>query len=607
MIRRLHHLHRAYAISIVLLAIAAHPAVAGGLSAPQRELEAHAAQLGIAPPGRNSLARVRRAIVDRELELARAADPRNHAQLVSRLMQRFDQAQALAPAPLHVLFGFSRMIDAKATLSPHVLSHAAAKLIAGGLRRDALLELIDRGPAGGGWGVIDRPERLVAAIIRHQLVGEGKSLQLAISAEVGRWLEEVWRDTQTPLRRSTGGAANFGANLAATLPGVRVTFHSAQAISPEQAERFTPGVRVVTANSGPRGVPASEAADPSAPTKVNYSLEAPGNLAFSILGEDRLSVDGQVRRLTTPADDGRIILSTAASYPPVFDPKMGKTGLTALARENDLFVAVGLHYLANYEGAELASTAGRLRWQLGFMKRVNPRLYIHYQYVRARDPKKEWEVFRAVRGRIDSMSLNAVELDDLLANLDGHVLDPSSGPLHIPKLPVATRAEIEDPVRMEARGRALLDAMGLERLHLHGFDVDLILVRGGDAERMGREGLAAMKGRQAGVNKVVGESGEIRSPADHFRVLPTLSANGLRAVQRYADHVAARDRLPEAAREAIVVEGRYVPGPQGDSDRDRVAVSITPTRHFHANAGGLVSLGDTLDITTLVHAIKPAR
>jgi hypothetical protein len=119
---------------------------------------------------------------------------------------------------------------------------------------------------------------------------------------------------------------------------------------------------------------------------------------------------------------------------------------------------------------------------------------------------------------------------------------------------------------------------------------------GGSEARLAREGRAAFKERALGVAKVVGASGEIRSRRDLFPMVPTVEADSLAALQRFADYLTHRDRLDARARNRIVRSGRYRGG------RDGISVSITPTRQFHSSEGGLVSLGDTIDITALLSA-----
>jgi ADP-dependent phosphofructokinase/glucokinase len=560
-----------------------------------------APQAGVALTN-HSLVALDKAVLRQEARLAEQADPRNTPSFVARYQHRFARAQRMRPRTSRVLFGFTRLIDAKVMLSPALIETAAKD---GAVDRARLLALIDSGPAMGTWGSIDDPTTLLAAVLRHQVAGEGKSLQLQITSKLSQWLETVLARGNFKVKRSVGGAAAFGANLVSVFPGTRVTFHSAQTVSPEQARGFTRGVRVVTASTSAKGAPARRVADPEAPTKINYIIESGAGVLLPRIdrtapgAEALLRVDGRWRAARTADLAGRIILSTQASYDPTFDPKLKRAQLEQLARFNDVFVLVGLHYLTSYEPSELARVARRLERQLRVLRAANPELYVHYQYVRAKNVENEWRAFRAVHGLIDSMSLNATELRALARALQGKRLEPRRRTVRIEALGEQNqedeRQAQEEPSEIYRLGQELMLALGLRRLHVHGYDVDLILQRNGNARSMRRQSMAAMKGRQVGVNKVVGASGEIRRSADLWPVTPSVSGQGLGALQRFGDFLAREEGLNPAARQRVVESGIYLDGADG------VSVAISPSRRFNTIRGGLVSLGDTLDLTTLVY------
>jgi hypothetical protein len=558
----------------------------------QREIVAHARSLGLvnsmetrgAGTANNKVSSklttgLSKAIVSAEVAKAAQIDPRSTPAFTKRWYRRFSRAQDLKPAKQRVLFGFSRLIDAKVKVTP---GFASALSTHAELDPTTLASARRAGPRPDGtWGVIDSPEKLVAAMEHDKLHGGGASLQLQISPAVSAWLERVIAQTGTVVSRAVGGAAAYGANLATHFNGTQVSFHSAQTVSPEQARGFVPRVRIVTRESGPRGVSSRNprASDPTSPTKTNYILESVG----------------------TGRNVGRIILSTEATYPPTFDPSMGKKELGALARANDVFIMVGPHYLTGYEPRQLERTGLRLRWQLREMRRANPDLLVHYQYVRAKDPTKEWRTFRLLDGMIDSLSLNATELGALVENLAGHPIRMNGGTVRLPKLPPATsRDDLEQPARIHQLATALIQGLGIERLHIHAYDVDMILVRGGSAARMHREGQAALKGRQLGINKVVNPSGQVRYRREGWPLIPTLEGQSLGTLHRFADALQTGGKIDQRGRALLVEQGLFMDRSSG------ISVSVTPTRQFHLDPGGRVSLGDTFDITTLLHAHRPA-
>ncbi|MCC6749245.1 MAG: hypothetical protein IT371_16400 [Deltaproteobacteria bacterium] len=580
------------------------------------ELVEHARELHLlsrnqVPTSRREVAALRRAIVAEELRLAQQADPRNTTALVHHVMRRFARAQGMQAEPLRVLFGFSRMIDVKTAVSAGFMRKMEEALLAQGVNKAELLARINRGrPAGKG--PVDRLDDLMVELVREQVAGEGEPKPILVTTRLAREVQQTLSTGQNAVsvREATGGAPAFGSNLAQLFHQVVASFHSSGRLSRRQNDAFEPGVRIVTRESGPEGA-APLAVDPAsgkplsygprAKTKVNVIIQSPAGLDFgSFMGERQLTIDGKVYPCRTSAKVGRVVLSTEASFAPTFDPRLTKAELGALGKANDLFVLAGMHYLTSYAPERLARAGQRLRWQLGVMRAANPDLYVHYQYVKAKDPAKEAQVFRALQGRVDSISLNATELWELARNLDRQPLVPGRAPLAMPaQEEPAERKVAERPERIYELARFLLEAMALERVHIHGYEVDLIVTRRGSSERMSREGLAALGGRQLGLNKVVNPSGELRTRKDVWAVLPTLQASSFGAIQRFADGLVAEGRLSRSARDAAVRNGVF------QDAKDGTWVSVTPTRQFHGSLpGGLISLGDTIDISTLLRSFR---
>ena len=163
--------------------------------------------------------------------------------------------------------------------------------------------------------------------------------------------------------------------------------------------------------------------------------------------------------------------------------------------------------------------------------------------------------------------------------------------------------------------RAIADALGLPRVHLHGLYGDLVVVtdphpddghvgtgtgitEGVDVDRTRT---ALLRARQLASMKAAADSGEITGPNDLFDVVPTVQGRCLAAVQRFGDAVAAAHGLSGAERADVVADWHWQ-DPLGKRQ-----VFFVPSRGIHDRTGGTVSLGDTIDVSALVLARTRGR
>jgi ADP-dependent phosphofructokinase/glucokinase len=573
----------------------------GGSSSAQRqaamrELVAHARALGVAGgevgvaassgPTAESLAP---AVQKAELARGTALDARVDAHDMARAVDRATRAAALQPARQNVLFGFTRVVDAKVALTPQVLGALADEC--GRRYGDQLLHAIDQGP-GDGALVWSRPQgqvELVASLVRQLVKGGGASLQIAITPEQARWLEDVVAAEGVDVARAMGGAGAFAANLASAFAPLRPRFFSRDPLPAGIADRFAERVEVVDGHAA--AAPARSRAS-NEPARVNYSAEYGGGQTLAILGRTALKIDGKTTPLSTTAA-GRVILGTSAKdVTPGFDG-VERAALQKMARDNDVFFFVGSHYLTQGAPADAHAQAEQLAASLDVMKAANPRLVRHLQYVVPKVAAQEATVLGALRGHIESMSLNAVEVPALLHRLHAAGLAAADADPHAP------RATAETPAEMVRGALGLADAMQVGRVHLHGLEGDLLVVTGRvDVERTRA---ALLKARQVAAMKATNTSGEIKSRDDLFDVVPVVQGSGLAAVEAFADDLARRHGLSTEERDRVARDWCFT-----DVTHDRT-VFFVPSRGIHDRTGGTVSLGDTIDATALLFARAEGR
>ncbi|MBI1944264.1 MAG: hypothetical protein HYS27_01140 [Deltaproteobacteria bacterium] len=559
-----------------------------GGTAAARELLLHAVELGVPVTGD-----VAGAIQAAELVQGQTTDTRVTAADMERAVARSKRAEHLKASPQTDLFGFTRVVDAKVPLT----SASLGALVSGCGDEAALLVAIDQGPPGGGtvWARPGNPVELIASLVRQIALGDGASKQLAVAPELSRWLDETLAAAGFSPKKAMGGAGAFAANLAAAV-GADARFFSAEQIPEAIADRFAPGVTLVD-KAGARHAP--DAFADQTPARVNLSLEYGAGLALELCGRTSVRVNGADVALV-PGGNSRVIVGALAK-----DVRPGLQGvddatLTKLAKDTDLFFFVGAHYLTQAPSEQAAAEeAKKLAAALATMKKANPALVIHAQYVVPKAFENEPVVWGALKGALDSLALNVVEVAPFVdALVDGGLCQ---GKRSTGKVPVEVpREAAEDPLHMLEGALMIADGLSLPRVHLHGLEGDLVVSAKGTpgAKDPERQTLALVKARQLAANKAANDTGEIKSADDVWPVVPSVRGTGLAALHRFADALQARFGLSDRER-ALVVERWWWQNPA-----DGTVIHFVPSRGIHDRTGGTVSLGDTIDASALMFALE---
>ncbi|HEY4222618.1 MAG TPA: ADP-dependent glucokinase/phosphofructokinase, partial [Myxococcota bacterium] len=413
-------------------------------------------------------------------------------------------------------------------------------------------------------------------------LGGGASKQIVPEPEVSAWLDRALASEGEggAVRLALGGAGAFAANLAHAV-GVEASFYSSEPVPQGIADRFAPGVKHVDKTAS------VSKSTSDALARTNTAAEYESGARYSVAGVD-----------FTAIGNGRVIVGSKAK-----DVKPGFAGvsddaLRKLGTSTDLFFFAGVHYLT--QGSTAEADAADLGRALDVMKRANPKLLRHAQYVVAKAPENEAVVWAALRGHVDSLAMNSVETAPFVDALHDGGLTPVDIDPHLPK------ESAEDPAHMIESAFAIHDALELKRTALHGFEGDLVISAPGTpgADDPNRQRLALLKARQLASNKAANESGEIKSADDVWPVVASVRGTGLAAVHRFADALQARYGLSDKAREQIVERWWFKDdGPSGTG----TTIHFVPSRGIHERAGGTVSLGDTIDAAGLMFATSSSR
>ncbi len=543
--------------------------------AAARERFAHAAALDCADTVE--------ALAAAEAAVAHRIDPRVTSTTYGAASARADAARALHPAPQTVLCGFTRLLDAKISLDARAVCALVDQLTSP--ERTQLATAIGSGP-GDGDVVWPRPAtrvELVASLVRQLVLGSGASSQLQVSPALAAFVEHAAIAAGSPNHRALGGAGAFATNVLAALD-VQARFFACDPLPAAIAERFADAVHVVDRH-GVRQPARVACCDDDA--RINVSCEYGAGQPFRVGDDDTLAFDGVPRRLVT-SGAGRVILgSTAADIVPGFDG-VSDEALARIAADVDIFFCVGTHYLTRSEDA--GTRAAVLARHLDVMRTSQPRLLRHLQYVVPKVASREVEVLAALRGHVDSLSMNAVEVPALLHRL------ARAGLVDVDVDEHQSRTRSEEPDALVHAAFALAEALQLSRVHLHGMLGDLIVQS--DVDDPDRVCLALLRARQLASMKAAIRGGELVCAQDLFDVAPTVDGASLAAVERFADVVAQRFGLDAADRTRVAQQWHC----RRPSSRQHVV--FVPSRGIHDRAGGTVSLGDTIDIAALVFSTR---
>jgi ADP-dependent phosphofructokinase/glucokinase len=557
-------------------------------AAELRELTVHAQQLGCEPNPS--------AIAKAELKAAQKLDPRVSPADLERAVDRARRARDLVPVRQNVLCGFTRVVDAKLKLGPELVSKLCADV--GKDSADLLLAAIDKGPgpeAAPGTIAFPHPHtkvELVASLVRQLVLGKGASLQLPISSELATWLEHEVNGNG--LSMAMGGAGAFAANLMSALRNVRPRFFAKDPLPEKIADRFAPRVEVVTANGSTTTT--TKHRDQS-PARVNFSCEYDDGAVLSVLGRGALKINGETVPLVS-SGAGRVILGTKAKDVVPGFADVDDAALWKMGKEHDLFFMVGSHYLTQSSPAVAGAQAAELGRALDVMKAANSKLVRHLQYVVPKVAAQEATVLGALKGHVESLSMNAVELPALIDRLH------TAGLSRVDENPNLSRDLAEDAPAMITGARALKEALGLSRVHLHGLYGDLIICNaadGGTTVDVDRTRLALLRARQLASMKATNDTGEIKSSDDIFDVAAVVQGRCLAAVHRFADALMHLHGFDDAVRKEIVRDWCF------KDPRSNEVIFFVPSRGIHDRSGGTVSLGDTIDASALVFGKAEGR
>ena len=288
-------------------------------------------------------------------------------------------------------------------------------------------------------------------IILKDCLAGGKSFHIVLEdLSLLDWLDEHF----VGARENMGGQAGIIANQMATL-GAASTVYT-PLLSPKQARLFVDGVSTPVLVNGKLDIqPVSKAARTSDETKINWIFEYAKGEAVTFGGET----------VTTPRAN-RVILATRPKGSVMSFDEETAEHLPELGENIDVAFMAGYHY------AEPMNSCGRTFdefmedsvKQLHGLKKRNPELVIHFEYVPMKRPELEPKMLQAICQEIKSFGINENEIKRVLREYGYE----------------AEMQAIEDDERaytLYKGALALFRHMKLDRIHLHNLGYYVLILK----------------------------------------------------------------------------------------------------------------------------------
>jgi hypothetical protein len=538
--------------------------------------------------------------------------------------ERSVAAQTLRPNPAWTLFGFSRCIDAKATLNNASLQTLLTRMDVNVGELEGYLQTQPEGP-------LDTPTKLLGALLGHIANDGGSSVRINLDSPMKQWVETVLGAVFPDYSMAQGCNPAFAANIDAAMTASdtdrnRTYFDSGEDTLPaQQVTYFARNVRFVGGDMSPpdfEGRRQNDPAlrDPNTLARVNFAFEAAAGEKFRFPSG---------REITVPTTGARCNMSTNVERnTPTLHAALHDEGvLEGFAQQLGLFYVAGLHYTAAYDDEQRTCVLNDFVSHATRMKAANPSLLVHHQYVEFKNPSAEAEAFELLQKSnraFTSMDLNARELAPLIRNIASRFPDATAGiQTALPDGSKTTEAlQLVYPMAVW-----LLETLQLERLSVHAFRYDLLLRRKSSTEsatsfaNKTRDSVAdLLKSTQLAASKMANATGEIKTPSDIVPFYWYTTQPGVSEVLRFW-YLLEQNQYPTTAA-ALLNNQSLWPRPtdaplQGNAEAfDRAtgwkqaaldgyylsgdfSVIVVPTPQYYVETGGKISLGDTRSFAPL--------
>lgn len=286
--------------------------------------------------------------------------------------------------------------------------------------------------------LVETPEQFLSVLLSALRLG--KSLQCIVSDQLTPWFEKNF----TSRREEIGGQAGIIANLMASLGAESILY--TPMLSSKQATLVKENVKYPVLEDGALKLEhVHTAASDEDPTKVNWIFEYAKGDTYNLFGET-----------TVVPRANRVIFATRPKGLTMAFNKEYEAVLTEMGSFVDVGFMAGYHNVASEmpDGRSAEDYIEAERQNLSSMITGNPKAKFHLEYVTPKSVEFELPMLRAMTSVIKSFGINENEIKLVLDRL-GRTAE------------LEGVKKCESAVSLYLAGKALLDALDLERIHIH--------------------------------------------------------------------------------------------------------------------------------------------
>jgi HEAT repeats len=544
-------------------------------------------------------------------------------EIVQRTNEDFEASFNLAVSSAETtLFAFSSNIDvgcffensevAQAIIDRAIEDAVAEGIVDGRTRLDVLQEIADIIKKNDDDTYVYNKAQFVAHVLKlfvYQGKNDGGGRIDIRNKDLPPWINELFAGHQTV---KLGGLPAHGGNFADLVgypAAVYTIFHS-----PDQALAYTSDVPFYDLKNGTifKAKDPSKA-NPNHPTKYNSPIEIPKDITMS-LPKDLIALlqpyikefTGVLRKTKPDRTICKVPYLDNKGNPIEIEPVFPKGSLETVAQHETL-VLNGYHYLPDlkklYKGTRrYERMCKKIRKQLTFLKYLHKGLTIHLEY--AGSPANVDYLRDVVMGNFTSMSVNHTEIRGVVQSLRkllGYTYDdpPPS-----------------DELTNYYYARELATVLGLNRVYIHGQDLDMTIIMTTDnkqemIQKLRSERQAIFVGKQRVYQWLTGKPIQPTMPPED---LPSrlLKDEGFDALVRNV-HAFVEQMLPNPENnEEIELEqlhrtleiskdGFMVASPGNFS------VAWGPSKEIYERLAQATSAGDTIAVSDLAARNTPVK
>lgn len=523
---------------------------------------------------------------------------RSVREIVENMNRRYEESCDLPPTHEYILTGSTANIDR----SSHLRNSEEAQTKIGyafeeavteckeleGKNRQETIEIIEEiiGSEKDPINISTKAE--VVGFILRTFKQPGGRIQITdykgkkgTGKELGEWIERVFEKDG----EKGGGAA---LQLGDFLPGIgenhtiiHSLFRSTEQIG---VLKHSPSF-LVSGNDQINILDKKDASRPGDPTKINQIVEMSAGITVTFNGkkiEAKNKADRCIFLSQTYDANGEIIN---------LDPTLqfSDKELEAIGDKFKFFFTTAFTYLQRYDGSEYQRYATKLSDQINILKDKGVKILYEFSGNTSKNVRFLKDV---LKGNISSFSLNDEELENLVEaiNRDDHLdIKVEKG---------------KDPLTVYNNALILAKYLEVDRLHVHGHNIDVSIRKNATDADMKQEQSAVMHAKQRVTQWIRGKVSVEKTPKEE-QLSKLLKREGFIDFLKFSEEL-AEQTYPEYNKNTYMDRARLKYKLRNNGYYkvdDKYSVSVVPTKWIYDEALITTSSGDIIAIVAAIHAL----